>query len=78
MPSDKLSSLQPGQSALIRAIHAEEALHQRLLALGFRIGKKVEFIRRARFSGPVHVRIGTTDIMMRPAEAHRIEIGDIR
>lgn len=78
MSSIKLSSLQPGQSALIRAIHAEEALYQRLLALGFRIGKKVELIRRARFSGPVHVRIGTTDVMMRPTEAQRIEIGDVR
>lgn len=78
MHSNKLSSLQPGQSASIRAIHAEEALHQRLLALGFRIGKTVELIRRARFSGPVHVRIGTTDVMMRPAEAQRIEIGEIR
>ncbi len=78
MSDTTLSSLRPGQSALIRAIHAEEALHQRLLALGFRVGKKVEFIRRARFSGPVHVRIGTTDVMMRPAEAQRIEIGDIQ
>ncbi len=78
MPPEKLSGLQPGQSALIRAIHAEEALHQRFMALGFRIGKKVEVIRRARFSGPVHVRIGTTDVMMRAAEAQRIEIGDIQ
>lgn len=77
MPSSKLSSLQPGQSALIRAIHAEEAVHQRLLALGFRVGKQVELIRRARFAGPVHVRIGTTDVMMRPAEAQRIEVGEI-
>ena len=76
MPHRKLSSLQPGQSARISAIHAEEALHQRLLALGFRVGKQVEFIRRARFSGPLHVRIGTTDVMMRTTEAQRIEIGD--
>jgi ferrous iron transport protein A len=78
MPYVKLSSLKPGQTALIRAIHAEEALHQRMLALGFRVGKKIELIRCARFSGPVHVRIGTTDVMMRPAEAQRIEIGDVR
>lgn len=78
MPYVKLSSLKPGQTAQIRAIHAEEALHQRMLALGFRVGKKIELIRQAHFAGPVHVRIGTTDIMMRPAEAHHIEIGDVR
>lgn len=78
MPSQKLSSLQPGQSAEIRAIHAEEALYLRFQALGFRIGKTVELLRRARFHGPVHVRIGTTEIMMRPSEASRIEIGNVQ
>lgn len=78
MPYHKLSSLQPGQVASILAIHAEEALHQRFLALGFRVGKQVEFVRRARFSGPLHIRVGTTDVMMRAAEAQRIEIGDVR
>jgi ferrous iron transport protein A len=77
MPTDNLSRLRPGQSALIRSIHAEKAFHQRLLALGFRIGKRVELIRRARFSGPVHIRIGTTDVIMRRAEAWHIEVSDI-
>lgn len=78
MLTDTLSNLRPGQSAFIKSIHAEEALHQRLLALGFRIGKRVELIRRARFSGPVHIRIGTTDVMMRLAEAQRIKIDNIQ
>ena len=69
-----LDNLQPGESATIRAIDAEEGLHQRLNALGFRIGKRIEVIRRARFRGPLHVRIGTTDIILRSAEAHRIQV----
>jgi ferrous iron transport protein A len=78
MPVATLFNLKPGQSARIQSIDAEEALYLRLLALGFRIGKRVELVRRARFYGPVHIRIGTTDVMMRPAEAQRIEIDNIK
>lgn len=69
-----LASLQPGQSAVIQAIEAEESLIQRLAALGFRMGKKIELVRRASFNGPLHVRIGTTDILLRRSEADLILI----
>jgi ferrous iron transport protein A len=69
-----LASLAAGESAVIVAIHAEEALHQRLLALGFRNGKRVELIRKASFSGPVQVRIGTTDVLLRRNEAAKITV----
>ncbi len=70
----KLSTLLPGQHGIIHAIHAEQALHQRLNALGFRIGKQIQLIRRASFNGPLHVRIGATDIIMRNIEAQRIQL----
>lgn len=69
-----LSSLQPGEIATILAIHTDEALHQRLLAMGFRAGKQIELIRKAAFSGPLQVRIGTTDILLRKAEAEKITV----
>jgi ferrous iron transport protein A len=31
-------------------------------------------IRKASFSGPLHVRIGTTDVMLRRAEAEKIRV----
>ncbi|HCI14868.1 MAG: iron transporter [Gallionellales bacterium GWA2_60_142] len=74
MSSITLASLQPGDTATIVAIHAEEALHQRLLALGFRSGKQVELIRRAAFSGPLQVRVGTTDVLLRRNEAAKINV----
>lgn len=74
MPSTTLATLQPGDSATIVSIHAEEALHQRLLALGFRSGKQVKLIRKAGFSGPLQVRIGTTDILLRRSEAAKITV----
>jgi ferrous iron transport protein A len=74
MSIQSLDTLNPGEIATIRAISAEEGLHQRLNALGFRVGKRIELVRRARFHGPLHVRIGTTDVILRAREAHRIEI----
>ncbi|HEY0665590.1 MAG TPA: FeoA family protein [Gallionella sp.] len=73
-PPTALVDLRPGESATIVSIHAEEALHLRLQALGFRSGKRVELIRKASFSGPLQVRIGTTDVMLRRSEAARIEV----
>ncbi len=74
MPANTLATLHPGDIAIIVSIHAEEALHQRLLALGFRTGKQIEVIRKASFSGPLQVRIGTTDVMLRTSEAGKIKV----
>lgn len=74
MSAITLTSLHPGDTATIVAIHAEEALHQRLLALGFRNGKRIELIRKASFSGPLQVRIGTTDILLRRSEGVKITV----
>ncbi len=74
MPNSKLSTLQPGESAVISGISADETLHHRLTALGFRIGKEIRLIRRGWFRGPLQVRIGTTEIIMRRADADKIRI----
>ena len=69
-----LSSMKLGQIATIVSINTDEALHHRLLAMGFRIGKSIELIRKARFSGPLQVRIGTTDILLRNVDAEKIMV----
>lgn len=76
MPSitQPLSSLTIGKIAVITAIDADAALHHRLTALGFRTGKPIQIVRRANFNGPFHIRLGTTDVILRPADAARIQI----
>lgn len=74
MSVSTIATLQPGDFASIVAIHADQALHQRLLALGFRKGKQIEVIRRAAFSGPLQIRLGTTDVVLRRNEAMKIEV----
>lgn len=69
-----LSLLQTGQHAIIAAIEADESLFHRLSALGFRVGKPLSIIRRANFNGPLHVRLGTTDVVLRNIDAARIQV----
>ncbi|MDD2933057.1 MAG: ferrous iron transport protein A [Methylotenera sp.] len=69
-----LSQLKTGQNAIISAIEAEESLFHRLSALGFRVGKPLRIVRRANFNGPLHVRLGTTDIILRLVDATRIHV----
>jgi ferrous iron transport protein A len=70
----KLSQLDIGKQATITAIEADEQLFHRLHALGFRVGKPLQLIRRANFNGPLHVRLGTTDVILRDIEAQKIHI----
>jgi ferrous iron transport protein A len=74
MTTLSLNSLQPGESAVILSVSAEEMLHHRLAALGFRIGREIRLIRRGWFRGPLQVRIGTTEIILRRDEADKIRI----
>lgn len=69
-----LAQLPIGQQAIISAIEADESLFHRLSALGFRVGKPLCLIRRANFNGPFHVRLGTTDVVLRSDDASRIKI----
>ena len=69
-----LDRLPPGENGIIRGITADASLRKRLAALGFRVGKKARLIRRASFNGPLHVRLGPTDVILRAREAQLIEI----
>lgn len=70
----KLSQLQVGQSGIIHQVHAEATLALRLNAMGFRTGKLIQLIRTAPLNGPLQVRIGSTDIIIRMQEAQHIEL----
>lgn len=75
MKTTTLTYLKPGDTGIIAALHTtEEQLRRRLVAIGFRAGKRIELIRSALAQGPLHVRIGTTEIMLRRTDAQDIEI----
>jgi ferrous iron transport protein A len=74
MSLTELSILPLGTTALILGLEAETNLEQRLQALGFRAGKQISIVRKAWFGGPLHVRIGTTEIIMRRRDARAIQV----
>ena len=69
-----LDYLSPGQAGQVVAVHADEELRRRLVALGLKPGNRIELIRKGLFTGPLQVRIGTTDIIIRRSDARHIEI----
>lgn len=77
MPKIHLGQLLPGQTATILELQAENKLQHRLRALGFHKNRQIEMIRRGWFSGPLHVRIGTTEVMLRRREASEVYLIDV-
>lgn len=69
-----LSSLRKGQRATITGIHAPDDLRHRLQAMGLRTGREAEVIRRSRLGGPMQVRIGNVNLIMRRRDAARISV----
>ncbi len=69
-----LNLLKLGEVAKIASVTADEALKARISGLGLRIGQEVAVIRRARMGGPLQIRVGHTDILMRPEQANLINL----
>jgi len=69
-----LSSLAIGQSATVHALHVDAGFMHRLNAMGFRIGKPLELVRVAPFNGPLHLKLGNTEVMLRQQDAAQIEV----
>ncbi|MDS4031338.1 MAG: ferrous iron transport protein A [Candidatus Contendobacter sp.] len=70
----RLSELAMGQQGIIEDMDAEEPFRQRLQALGFRVGKEVRPIRQALFGGPLQVRVGSVNVILRRNDAALIHV----
>ena len=73
-PPHNLDSLPCGQHAYIKGVDLDSELRNRLTALGLEAGKVIQVLRRARLGGPLHVRVGTTEIILRRLEAAGIRV----
>jgi ferrous iron transport protein A len=69
-----LDQIEPGSSAVILDVDAEPALRTRIEAMGLRVGRQIQVVRRARGGGPLQVRVGTTDLIIRPVQARLIQV----
>ena len=69
-----LNQLASGQPAIIEAINASERLRVQMMALGLRVGRRLLVLRRAPMRGPLHLRIGATEIMIRRRDAAGVRV----
>lgn len=72
--NDMLNHLKPGQQMVIEEIQADESIRQRLHAMGLHRGREIEVIRRARFGGPLQVRVGSVNLILRRREAEYVKV----
>jgi Fe2+ transport system protein FeoA len=68
-----LSRLATGETAHITGIHAPDDIRLRLQAMGLRTGREARVIRRTRL-GPMQIRVGSVDLIMRQRDAARVTI----
>ena len=67
--AQRLVDLVPGRSATVVSLAADAGLRARLEALGLRPGQSVQVLRRGWWSGPLHIRVGMTELMLRRRDA---------
>ena len=71
-----LAQLPVGRCACILEVDGEEAVRDRMYALGLRAGREVAVVRRAGRKGPLHIRVGSTDLVMRRREAKLVRLSE--
>jgi ferrous iron transport protein A len=69
-----LNQLSANGTGTIAAIHAGQDMRRRLAGLGMRLGIRVKVIRLSPLNGPMQVRVGSTDLILRRSDAAHIEI----
>ncbi len=69
-----LSTVPAGRCCIIARIDADADLVARMRALGLQAGRRVHVMRRSPFQGPIQIRSGQTDIIMRRIDAATIQV----
>lgn len=69
-----LAKLNTNHRAEVVAIHLPAEECQRLSAFGMQPGAQVQVFRRAGLGGPLHIAVGTTQLLMRRLLAESIHV----
>jgi len=69
-----LHTFPAGRCCIIVRIDADADLAARMRALGLQLGRRIQVMRRSPFKGPIQVRSGQTDIIIRRADAAAIHV----
>ena len=69
-----LEQLASGESGDVMAIRVDADLKKRFSALGLKEGVHVQVLRKATLGGPIHLRVGTSELILRRQEARCISL----
>lgn len=69
-----LSDLPAGMPATVLALHVSKEQARRMAGLGLRPGMPVRVVRRMPLRGPLQIRVGHTDVVLRRSDAACIEV----
>jgi len=70
----QLDQIPVGMTATVCYIEAQTEMTARLRALGIKPGNQISVVRCAPLSGPLQIRAGQTDIILRRTEAAAIHV----
>ncbi|MEJ2576086.1 MAG: FeoA family protein [Gammaproteobacteria bacterium] len=70
----QLDELPDGVPARVVRLDAVDGLAARMRALGLRPGRELAVVRRSRLGGPLQIRVGTTDFIIRPHDARLVAV----
>lgn len=70
----QLDKLPDGVPARVLRLDAVDGLAARMRGLGLRPGRELAVVRRSRLGGPLQIRVGTTDFIMRPCDARLVVV----
>ena len=69
-----LTELSEGEIAIVEGFVKKTSFNDRLIALGVKKNKEINVIRKSSLYGPLHVEVGTTQLMLRNLVAKEIII----
>ena len=72
MPLKTLSSLEPGDTAIIKQFEGNSQLQSRLVEMGVLSGIKIRMIKKTPFHGPLEVKIRSYHLSLRWQDAAQI------
>ena len=71
---DRLDKLSAGQSATIIGFEKDGIVTRRLMELGIVPGKKITLVRQAPLRDPVQLKVGSSRLFIRRAEASLVQV----
>ena len=69
-----LRDVQPGEKAVVKKVHGDRSVHQRLMDMGVIKGAEILVRKVAPLGDPIEVNLRSYELSLRKQEAESIEV----